>query len=308
LEQGAGQIKLRLSQIPLDEAIVSEQNQQIKKLLAAVPEIKQYAATYLKLEHNDNYTSYYATEKEGISFVVTASPQTELKPYTWWFPVIGSVPYKGFFNREDALALEKKLQNKGYDTWLFAAPAYSTLGWFKDPLTTPMLKRGYYSLASTLIHEMVHTTLYIEGEGDFNEQLASFVEDKGTIGYFQHHGLLTEKKRQKIKERKTKAKAFSKLLSENMSLLEEVYSGNLSRVDKLARKKELFDELERELNQLYQGRPEGYWSFNNARMLQYNRYREDSELLNGFWIQSNKDWKRFWQLVFNYVEQQDWRD
>ncbi len=306
LEQGIGQIKLRMAQVPLEEAIEKEQNREIKKLLAKVPEIKQYAVAHLELQQNDNYTSYYVTDKEGVAFVVTASPETELKPYTWWFPIIGSVPYKGFFAKEDALELEKELKEKGYDTWLFAAPAYSTLGWFKDPLTTPMLKRGYYPLVATLIHEMVHTTLYVEGEGDFNEQLASFVENKGTMEYFQSKGLMTEEKTAQIESQKAKRKKLSKLISKYASLLKANFADDISQNDKKLRKQMLYEELQKEMELIYPGRSEGYWRFNNARMLQYNRYREDSELLNGFWQQSNNDWKQFWSLVNDHVEQQGW--
>ena len=306
LEQGSGQIKLRLAQVPLEEAIEKEQNPSTKRLLAEVPEIKRYAISHLELKQNDNYSSYYATDKEGIAFVVTASPLIELKPYTWWFPIIGSVPYKGFFDKEDALELERDLQEKGFDTWLFAAPAYSTLGWFKDPVTTPMLKRGYYSLVATLIHEMVHTTLYVEGEGDFNEQLASFVEDKGTMEYFQYKGLLTDEKAAQIESQKATRKKFSKLMSKYATALAENFSSNSSQDDKISRKQALYEELEKEVELIYPGRPKGYWKFNNARMLQYNRYREDSELLNGFWEQSNNNWKHFWLLVNDYVEMQGW--
>ncbi len=306
LKQGAGQVKLRLDQVSLDKAIEKEENREIKKLLAEVPEIKKFAVAHLELQHNDNYTSYYATDKAGIAFVVTASPKVELKPYTWWFPIIGSVPYKGFFEKKDAIELETELQEKGYDTWLFAAPAYSTLGWFNDPITTPMLKRGYYSLVATLIHEMVHTTLYVEGEGDFNEQLASFVEDKGTMEYLEYKGLLTDDKAVYLENQKAKRKEFLKLMSKYTALLEGNYAGDLSKEEKLLGKQALYQELQKEVEVIYPGRPKEFWRFNNARMLQYNRYREDSDLLNGLWRQSNSDWKHFWLLVNDYVDKQGW--
>ncbi len=306
LKQGTGQMGLRLSQVPLEQAIESEQNLQNKKLLAAVPGIKQYAIKYLKLKQNSNYSTYYATEEEGIAYIVTASPKIKLESFTWWFPIVGAVPYKGYFDKEDALELEEELKQKGYDTWMFAAPAYSTLGWFKDPLTTPMLKRGHYALAATLIHEMVHTTLYVKGEGDFNEQLASFIENKGAISYFQYQGLLTEDALSQLRASRKTRKEFLLLVAGYISSLSELYANSVSDQEKLEQRKVLFKELEGKTSRLYPGRPEGYWKFNNARLLQYKRYREDSELFQTFWQESGQDWTKFWQLVKAYVEKQDW--
>jgi predicted aminopeptidase len=306
VKQGVGQFKLRFEQVPLEQAIADEQNEDYRQLLKSVPSIKQFAVNRLGLKDNENHTGYYFTAAEGVVFVVTASPKTKLEPYTWWFPLVGTVPYKGFFDRTDAVKYEERFKLKGFDTWLFAAPAYSTLGWFKDPLTTPMLKKGKYSLVSTLIHEMVHSTLYIKGQGDFNEQLAAFVEDKGTEAYFQFYNLLDESKRMSIRENKEKRKEFAALVENSIFRLNKLYDSGAEEPVMLAQRDALFSQLTGEVEKLYPERPTGYWAFNNARLLQYRRYREDSALFDGFWHQSGQDWQQFWSILKAYVTNQGW--
>ena len=306
LKQGAGQLELRLSQIPLGKAISEEKNAEHKALLKTVPAVKQYAESVLLLKKTDNYTSYYKTDKRGVSFIVTAAPKTSLKPYTWWFPVIGSVPYKGFFNEEDALKLQKELTQKGFDTYLWAASAYSTLGWFNDPITTPMLKKGRFNLASTVIHEMVHTTKYINGQGDFNEQLASFVEVKGAIAFFKDNNLLTKDQLNRIEISRKRNAEVTKLIQSYLGKLEEVYSREIQKSQMLDEREQIFESLTGELIKKNPQRKREYWIFNNARLLQYKRYQEDPLYLNEIWKKSQGNWGQFWQLVNKYTQDQGW--
>jgi predicted aminopeptidase len=306
IDQGVGQFRLRFNQIPLEEAIAAEENKSYKQLLAAIPAAKQYAVSELHLKSDDNYTGYYATPGEGVAYVVTACPKTELKPYTWWFPVIGSVPYKGYFDREDALALESRLKKEGFDTWMFAAPAYSTLGWFKDPVTTPMLKRGRFSLTSTIIHEMVHGTLYINGQGNFNEQLATFIEQKGVLAYYRQEGLMTRDLLLKVSANRKNRIMFRAVVHSYLLLLNELYESEMATDAVLIKRQEIFDGLKNELNLLYPDKPASTFRFNNARLLQYKRYDGNSEFLQGIWEKSGENWERFWELTRNYVQKQGW--
>lgn len=306
IKQGVGQINIQLSQVPLEEAVEHEKNENYKKLLKSVPAIKQFAVEQLYLAGNNNYTSYYETAADGVSFVVTASPKTELKPYVWWFPVIGSVPYKGYFAKADALALEQELIDKGYDTYVFAAPAYSTLGWFKDPVTTPMLRKGYFTLASMIIHEMVHTTKYIKGQGDFNEQLASFIEFKGAIEYFSQNNLINQERLQQIESARQKRIEFLNLIRSYIDELKQLYTSSTDEESVLLQRERIFVQLSEEVVRIYPHRSPRDWHFNNARLLQFNRYDEDTGFLNEIWEKSNHNWKEFWRLIDEYVVVQGW--
>ncbi len=306
IEQGMGQFRLQLSRVSLEEAIKNETNGEYRELLMAVPAIKQFAVEQLDLKPNENYTSYYSTPNKGVTFVVTAAPKTQLKPHVWWFPIIGSVPYKGYFSEADALELEQELISQGYDTYLFAAPAYSTLGWFEDPITTPMLKRGYFALASTIIHEMVHTTKYIEGQGDFNEQLASFIEYKGALSYFRQSRLLDKKQILAIETSRQKRIRFLSLIQIYTEKLVDLYKSTSDVAAILKQREEFFTQLSTEITSIYPHKPATTWRFNNARLLQYKRYNEDTQLLNQIWQKSDGNWKEFWKLIDDYTVQQGW--
>ena len=294
VKQGYGQLDVRLSQIPLEEAIEAETNERIKILLSAVPHIKDFAITKIGLEPDDSYTSYYATPKTAITFVVTACKKTELQPYTWWFPILGSVPYKGYFKKADAVALEAELKAQGYDTWLFEAVAYSTLGWFEDPITTPMLRRGYFYLAETIVHEMTHATLYVKGQGRFNEQLASFVGRQGAFQYFQENQILAEIEIEKIREKLAKNRGLRKLISETIPNLELLYESHIPVQDKLQRREKIFAELTQAAKKLYPNRSVKTLTFNNARILQYRRYEAEPALFKDIWKASEARWDLFW--------------
>lgn len=300
-QQGKGQLILHKSQVPIEKAIQEEGNPKYKRLLIAVPEIKYFAEQSLYLKKSENYTSYFKTEKKGVSFVVTAAKKHELSPYTWWFPIIGSVPYKGFFNRKDAVELEQELQSEGYDTLLFAAPAYSTLGWFNDPVTTPMLKRGYFNFAETIFHEMAHTTVYVNGQGNFNEQLASFVGEKGALQYFHEKKIFDQVHIDRLMEKRKQHKRYVENVRKYIPELRALYSKNLPLQEVLQKREEIFDKLVDDLMILYPHLPRKHWKFNNAKILQFIRYRSESRIIKEVWERGNGDWKVFWAGINKYV-------
>lgn len=305
IKQGVGQFRLRCSQVDLEEAIESVENERIRHMLSLAPEIKQFAVETIHLQQSDNYTSYYATDEEGVVHVVTAAPRTELKPYTWWFPIVGSVPYKGFFDRADALDLKQELDSEGYDTWMFSPAAYSTLGWFEDPITTPMLKHGYFSYIDTIIHEMVHSTLYIKGQGDFNEQLASFVGFRGALQFVREKALFTERQVAAVLERRERQKRRRDVIRQYIEKLEQLYE-TAGRDEVLRKRRVLFDDLSRDLGEISPHLNPSQLRFNNARLLQYKRYDPDPQFLTDFWEESGRDWGVFWERVRQHVRQQGW--
>ena len=303
VDQGRGQLALQFKQIPLKEAVASTKDPQIKSLLQKVSEIKKFGRTYLGLADTDNYQGYYATDQKGITFVVTAAPKLKLEPYTWWFPVIGSVPYKGYFNQADAEALQRQLITQGYDVYLFAAPAYSTLGWFKDPITTPMLRGGLWGLADSILHEMAHATLYVNNQGDFNEQLASFVGKRGSLLYLQTQEHWAPEKIKLLQERKRTYQQAQQDIFAQIQVFREVYAdSDLSKQEKLDQRAVLFSQLDHKLFELT-GRQ---WGMNNAKLLQYQRCKEDNPLFSQMLQKHHQNWTGFWQDLKGYVNTQGW--
>ncbi|MBL0066265.1 MAG: aminopeptidase [Bacteroidetes bacterium] len=155
----------------------------LKARIRFINTVKKFAVDSLGLKESKNYTTLYDQNGRPILWVLTASEPFEIKAYQWTFPVLGSVSYKGFFIKEKGLKEDSLLRAKGYDTDYDDVSAWSTLGWFRDPILSNMLFRKDGQLAELIIHEMTHATLYAKSHVDFNENLASFVGEQGAIRF-----------------------------------------------------------------------------------------------------------------------------
>lgn len=155
-----------------------------RRKLEMVLHTRAFADEYLDLEVGDSYTTFSQLDSDTLALVLSAARKDRFEAYTWWFPIIGDVPYKGFFDEEDARNAIQHLEEEGYDTYLRPTAAFSTLGWFNDPLVSTLLRYDSVSLANTVIHELFHNTLYLSGAAAFNESLANFVGARGAIAFF----------------------------------------------------------------------------------------------------------------------------
>lgn len=151
----------------------------LKTKLTLIQEIQRFAIDSLGISESDNYTTIYDQKGKPILWVVTACEPYALKPHEWDFPVLGSVPYKGFFDSLKAGQEEKIWKDQGLDTDIGTVAGWSTLGWFKDPILSSMLYRPPGRLANLIIHELTHGTLFIKDNVEYNENLADFVGDEG---------------------------------------------------------------------------------------------------------------------------------
>jgi len=156
---------------------------ELRRKLELVQEVREYSRS-LGLEVEDQYTSYVDWPGDRVITTVVATRPGQITPHEFSFPIVGRVPYKGFFKKERAEREAEGLRAKGMDVCLFAIKAYSTLGWFPDPLTTPMLDTSTDRLAETVIHELVHATVFVESQPDFNEGAANFVGEEAAIRFF----------------------------------------------------------------------------------------------------------------------------
>jgi predicted aminopeptidase len=156
--------------------------------LKLVLDARAYASNALGLRVGESFTTYTRLDRDTLVLVVSAAPRDRLIPHTWWFPIVGRVPYKGYFEFDEALRSARELRAQDLDTYVRPASAFSTLGWFNDPLLSTTLKLDTISLANTVIHELTHNTVFVPSQVAFNESFASFVGGRGAIEFFRARG------------------------------------------------------------------------------------------------------------------------
>jgi predicted aminopeptidase len=185
VKNGWNQMSLLAARQPLEKALGdSKVSDEEKRKIRLAMEVREFADSELGLRVDQLYTSYVKLDRAYVTWVVSASPKWKLESYLWSFPIVGKMPYKGFFSEAEALEEERVLLNNpeapaALDTYVRGVTAYSTLGWFKDPILSSMMRSKDHDLVDTLIHELVHATLYIKHQADFNERFAVFLGHKG---------------------------------------------------------------------------------------------------------------------------------
>jgi len=152
--------------------------------LRLVLAVRRFAADTLGLRVGDAYATFAAVDGEAPVWVVSAARRDRLEPYTWWYPIVGRLPYRGYFARAQAEAHARALEREGLDVDVRQAAAFSTLGWFADPLLSTTARVAPVPLVETVLHELFHATLFVSGEATFNESAAMFVGHQGAIAYF----------------------------------------------------------------------------------------------------------------------------
>lgn len=152
--------------------------------LAYVVEARRFAANELGINVGDSYTMYAELDRDTLALVVSAAYKDRLVPKTWWFPIVGRVPYKGHFSLQSALNEQSDLEAEGYDTYVRPTAAFSTLGWFNDPVLSTSLQTDEVEVVSTVIHELSHQHLFVPGQVGFNESFATFVGRVGAARFF----------------------------------------------------------------------------------------------------------------------------
>lgn len=188
LHLASGQWRILRASRSIDEVLADPTTgTPLREQLERVLEARAFAAE-LGLDVDDQYTSYVPWPDDRIVTTVVATRPGEIQPAGFDFPIVGHVPYKGFFDRERAAAEAQRLREDGLDVCVLAVPAYSTLGWLADPVTDPMLRHGEHYLVETVIHELVHATVFFADQADFNEGLANFIGQEGAVRFYERHG------------------------------------------------------------------------------------------------------------------------
>ncbi|RKQ51491.1 putative aminopeptidase [Roseivirga pacifica] len=182
-----GQLKVVREAVPLEEFVaLPTTTEEQKEKIKIIQEAKQFAFGELGINYSENYSTIFDQEGKPSMFVVTACDPYSFRSHLWNFPVVGRMPYKGYFIREKAIAEYENMKEQGYDAGLRTAGGWSTLGWFQDPVLSNMLNRSEGDLASLIIHELTHGTLFVKDSVTFNENLATFIGDNGAVLFLEN--------------------------------------------------------------------------------------------------------------------------
>ncbi len=170
---------------PIDDVLAgSDLPADTREKLETVLAVRKFAADKLGENVGGAYETIAPVDQSAVVYVVMAAPRDSLEPYTWWFPIVGRVPYRGYFDQSDALAEAASLEAQGLDTMVRPSVAFSSLGFFSDPLLTNLLKLDRVELAGVLIHELFHRTYYLASDAMFDESAANYVGSAGAVAFF----------------------------------------------------------------------------------------------------------------------------
>lgn len=270
----------------------------VQEKLRLVLAAREYARDQLDFNVGGSYASYSYVDRPDLTYIVLAAPKTELRPYTWWFLVVGSVPYKGYFSRKEAEVEIERLKAQGYDTNLRTSAAFSTLGWFDDPLLSHLLRYDKVLLTEIVFHELFHNTLYVKGAGAFNESSANFIGHRAAIDFFRQRFGERSAEHQRALLLWEEEREFAAFIAEVARTLGKLYGSDLARADKLRIRDEVFARSKAEWSRLIADRPlhrfRGFSQqpLNNAVLMHYIVYLKDFELFEALYEACDRNLRR----------------
>lgn len=293
------QAQLIKKRVPVSQALESSRlTDEQKRKLRLIGDVKSFGEQELGLKKSSNYTSYIQLDEPYVTYIVQAAHAFELKPYLWSFPFVGQVPYKGYFKKALAQAEAAEFDRTKFDTYVRGVSAYSTLGWFEDSVLSSMLRYDDHDLAELILHESLHTTLFIKGASDFNERLATFMGHEGMKLYYLKKEGANSITLQKALDDSYDQKLFSEFLTRETEALKKWYEeqkGQLSQTQKEVRLKEIKDRFQRELSPKL--KTKNYSEFaerelNNAVLLAYQTYEYSLEDFQKAYELHGRDFKK----------------
>jgi len=285
----------------------------LKEKLTLVLDAREYAIS-MGLNPGKSFTRYAKLDRDVFAWVVLGSKPDAFELNTWWFPIVGSVPYKGFFEEEDAEAEAKWLEAKGFETWVRSTDAMSTLGWFIDPILSSTLTNDDVEIVNTVIHESLHSTIWIKHNVEFNETLANFIGLSGTVSFYKNKldlcGISDNACREKYdlfhkqaELQYQRAFEFAVALDFLYKELSALYSSSLPKDEKLLKRAETFKRAIAPLDGRFPKR-KVLISVNNAEIMQLKLYMTDLPKFAEAFEKSGSSFDQFLALMRD-IEKED---
>jgi predicted aminopeptidase len=276
----SGHMDLMAKRRPLDEVIADPTTpEKVKTRLMQAKAFRAYASQALLLPDNRSYLQYADLERPYVVWNVVATPEFSLEPVPSCFWVVGCMSYRGYFAKDEAQRAAAAYQQQGHDTYVGGVAAYSTLGWFEDPLLNTMLSWSDYRLAGLIFHELAHQQVYIRNDTAFNEAFASSIEREGVRRWLAEHGDAAQ--RQEYEASFARGEAFSALVLRFRDQLNALYAQPLGANDLRPLKQAAYRQLQADYEQLKTEQWDGYAGYdnwfknvNNAKIALFSTYDE----------------------------------
>ena len=271
-----------------------------RRFVNLVQDIRRFAGEELGLKMSKNYTRYVAIDRDYLAAVVSASAADSFTRYEWRFPVAGRMPYKGFFDIEDARRERAKLEKKGLDVWIRGVTAFSTLGWFRDPLFSYMRDYSADRLADLIIHESTHVTVFLKGQAQFNEEIAEFVGREGARLYMESRFGVDSGEYRAMVADEEENRRYIDFIRELIAELQVLYESSADRNEKLDEKERIIKAAQARFENEYESRfdSETYRGFsamtiNNAYLELYRLYYAQDDYIADLYKKSGKNLAEF---------------
>jgi predicted aminopeptidase len=289
ISQGKGQLNILVNAQSVEEVLKEETfPDSLKQKLILISEIKRYAVDSLGINPSENYTTVYNQHKKSVLWTVSASEPYRLKAKEWTFPFLGTVSYKGFFNKK---ALRKEILNlvkDDYDIDVYSPSGWSTLGWFKDPILSNMLYKDEGSLANLIIHELTHGTLYVKNNVTFNENLANFIGDKGAEQFLIYKYGINSQQYINYRNNNEDEKIYNQYILQSIKKLNVLYSSfnvSIQDRDKKLKKRKMITDIVLGVNKLPLHKKKRFFNYSfqafregNAFFMSFDRYDSQYEI------------------------------
>ncbi|MFT4175619.1 MAG: aminopeptidase [Luteolibacter sp.] len=297
-----GQMEILRKSRPNEKVIAaSDTPESLREKLRQVEKIREFASGHLLLPADESYGKYADLGREHVVWVLYAAPEFSLKPKTWYYPTIGELGYRGYFRKEDTVEMARRLKGEGYDVCVGGVDAYSTLGWFHDPVLNTFAHYHEIDLAETIFHELTHRKVFKRGDTVFNESLANVVAEEGVRRWLRHQGRLKEL--EKYEGRLVRRRQFYREIDVARNRLEALYASDRPDHEKRREKARILKKLRGQfldLRRRWGGQGLEGWlreEIHNGHIVSLNLYADQMPAFEKLLADCNGDLAEFYRRV-----------